>query len=440
MKLLFLIPCLILCQVSYGKQYKMIEVGTANRLLEGISIETVQCQQKALQGNNHNIANIIANDFSFYVHLFNVLAKNDQEVQAQPDQSYMQKLLKQRVYYIITVNCDDKKLGESIVSLFSTKEQKKLVQLNVAMEGPNFRKLVHQVSDNFYRRITGRESFFSSRIVFVSDQDSTSEKTIKELYIMDFDGYNIEKLTSHRGIVLSPAVSADNRKVLYSLIPESKIGIKNINLYEVDIATKQTVEISSRKGINSGAIYAGDGKGIYLTLSEKGNANIYYMDIKTKQLRAVTNHYSADVDPSLSLNKNLLTFLSGRSGKANVYTLDPRGTEKSVKRISYVGKFNATPRFSRDGSEIVFVSWLENSFDLFRINADGQSLVRLTKDFGSNEEPTFSPDGDFIAFTSQKPLGANKVDQNVYLMNREGKILGALTKSAKRCFSPRFTN
>jgi TolB protein len=123
-----------------------------------------------------------------------------------------------------------------------------------------------------------------------------------------------------------------------------------------------------------------------------------------------------------------------------IYTLDPRKTESNVNRISFVGQFNATPRFSPDGKEIVFSSWLDNSFDLFRIDSSGQGLSRLTKDFGSNEDPTYSNDSEFIAFTSQRIISRIKIDQNIYIMDRDGGVLGAITSGFGNCTSPRWYN
>lgn len=135
-----------------------------------------------------------------------------------------------------------------------------------------------------------------------------------------------------------------------------------------------------------------------------------------------------------------MSFLSNRSGRAHIYSIDPTGVENSVKRVSFVGQFNATPRFSPDGKEIVFTSWVDNSFDLYRISVDGNNLSRLTKDFGSNEEPVYSPDGEFIVFTSKKFISRNKSVQDLYIMNRDGEILGQLTKDFGNCFSPVWTN
>jgi TolB protein len=120
--------------------------------------------------------------------------------------------------------------------------------------------------------------------------------------------------------------------------------------------------------------------------------------------------------------------------------MDPSTPEKDVKRISFVGQFNATPRFSPDGKEIVFSSWVDNGFDLYRIDAQGNNLSRLTKDMGSNEEPVFSPDNEFIVFSSKKMISKGKAAQDIYIMNRDGEIIGQLTQNFGHCISPQWTN
>ena len=123
---------------------------------------------------------------------------------------------------------------------------------------------------------------------------------------------------------------------------------------------------------------------------------------RTRKLRKITSSFWSGRGPRYfkgwkSFDSFYLTGLEGM-----IYLADPSGKEKNVKRIGFVGQFNATPRFSPKGSEIVFSSWMDNSFDIFKIKKDGSQIYRLTKNFGSNEEPIFSPDGEFIAFSSLK--------------------------------------
>lgn len=300
------------------------------------------------------------------------------------------------------------------------------------------RKFVHDIADELYYNMTGKRSIFPSRIVFVSDVPSKKRKTIKELYIMDFDGKNTKRLTWHQGIVISPSINKTKDKVLYSLIRYSR-GKRNVNLYMMDLKTAKSTLLSSRKGINSGAVFSNDGRSIYLTLSISGNAEIYQMNLGTKKIRRITRHSSDDVDPSITKDGETMAFLSGRAGKAMIYTMDPRGSEKNVKRISYVGQFNANPRFNPEGSEIAFSSWVDNRFDIYRINTEGTELVRLTKDFGSNESPSYSNDSQFIVFSSQRILSRKKAVQNLYIMDRDGEILGAITKNFGNCSTPRWS-
>jgi TolB protein len=310
--------------------------------------------------------------------------------------------------------------------------------LNITTLKAKLRTSAHEVADKVYSSITRKKSIFLSKIIFVSDRGSTKRRPIKELYQMDFDGGNIFQLTRHRGTVISPAISYSGKKVLYSLITGGKTK-RNVNLYVYDLATGKSSLISKRGGINSGAVFMPGDREILLTLSHKGNAEIYAMNLSSKSLRQVTKHYTPDVDPSINFTGDKMAFLSARPGKPMIYIADPRGTERSVKRVSFVGQFNATPRFSPDGREIAFSSWLDNRFDIFRIDHDGGNLVRLTKDFGSNEDPTYSNDGQFIAFSSQRVISRSKAVQNIYIMTREGRILKSITNNFGNCITPRWS-
>jgi TolB protein len=384
----------------------------------------------------NEVMSILKNDFSFYQKLFEVL--DIKKASGNVSSLRFEALKLRSIKHLFQISF--KQSSSSIIykaQAYDVNTGEKVEELTGSYNVNSTRRTAHKIADGLYQAIVGKKSIFNSKVIFVSDRNGTRKKPVKELYSMDFDGRNKKQLTFHGGTVISPALSLDGNRVLYSLISKGKK--RNINLRLLDIRTGKSNLISNRKGINSGAIFMPGEEDIALTLSHSGNAELYIMNLRSKKLKRLTRHFSPDVDPSISYDGSLMTFLSGRAGKAMIYTMKPNGLEQKVKRISYVGKFNATPRFSPDGKFIAFSSWLDNRFDIFRINANGSGLSRLTKDFGSNEDPTYSLDGEFIAFSSQRVISRKKADQNIYIMGHDGEIVGQITKNFGNCITPRWS-
>ncbi len=339
---------------------------------------------------------LIKNDFSFYRHKLQVF-DYDKSMGDPTISAPYEKWKKKDYNYIIgmRVTADGSQI-KLLAKLYNVDKGEEIASNEFTINNNETRAQGHVVSDFLYQAIFSKESIFKTKIIFVSDKPTVNrrQRVIKEIYSMDFDGRNVERLTFHNGTVISPAISPDKSTIIYSLVSNSKIKKqRNVDLYIMDVKTKRSKILSNRVGLNTGAAFTSDGKHILLTLSHTGNADIYKMNLETQSIQRMTTHYSDDVDPSFNADETLMAFLSGRSGQAHIYTMDPSGTEKNVKRISFVGRFNATPRFSPDGKEIVFSSWVDNRFDIYRIGSNGRDLVRLTKNFGSNEEPMFSKDG-----------------------------------------------
>lgn len=436
---IFLVMIMSLNSISAFSQtgdFKIVAVGAAGIAKENLLITYDQCSNSAPMNKTlQSLSEITRNDFAFYGHILNVqLLPTTQPAATIADIKEKSSI---NAIYWIHWKCNKNSFEVIAYSVLEQKEKFKIEWKNVNDVN---RSLVHQLDDQIFQTFFQKKSIFNSKIVFSGAVEWGVRRSVKEIYMVDFDGYNLNRITQHRGLALAPAFSPDNKKIVYSLIDSKKV-VKNVELRELDLQTGISKNISNKVGMNSGAVYAEDGKGIYATLSFKGNADIYYIDLASGAVRPLTSSFAEDVDPSITKDGKLLTFLSNRAGKAHVYTLDPSGLEKDVKRISYVGKFNATPRFSPDGTEIVFSSWVDRGFDLYRLSISGQNIARLTKNYGSNEDPTYSEDNQFIVFSSrQSGRGAKDLDQKLFIMNRDGEILGALTQNFKICSSPRISN
>ncbi|HUN51190.1 MAG TPA: hypothetical protein VMU42_08730, partial [Candidatus Sulfotelmatobacter sp.] len=78
----------------------------------------------------------------------------------------------------------------------------------------NWRRVAHLIADAIYKRLTGEDGYFDTRIVYVSETGPLQHR-IKRLAIMDQDGYNNRFLTDGRALVLTPRFSPTLQEITY---------------------------------------------------------------------------------------------------------------------------------------------------------------------------------------------------------------------------------
>lgn len=292
----------------------------------------------------------------------------------------------------------------------------------------------HSFANDVIEMLTGLPGLFLTKIAMSCDKTRK-----KEIYVMDFDGSNPLQITQHRSIAFAPAWSPDGSKIAYSLYTRHNENIKNIDLFEFDFKSNSSRLLSNRKGINSGAAYSPSGDSIALTMSFLGNPEIFLLDARKKSVDQITKSFGFDVDPSWSPDGKSLAFVSSRTGQPMIHRMQSNG--EGTQRLTFAGRYNATPNWSMQNNKIAFAGWTTDGdrkggqFDIFIMNPDGTQIERLTKNQGNNEDPYFSPDGGFIAFSSDR-AGA----KNIYVMNIDGTFTKRLTYGLGNCVAPKWSN
>jgi TolB protein len=265
------------------------------------------------------------------------------------------------------------------------------------------RRMAHAFADQVLASLTGREGCFSSRIAFVSGRSGQ-----KELYLMEIDGSQPERLTNHQSIVLNPDLAPQGKEVIFTSYRQGQP-----ELYRKEIYSGREARISARSGVNISARYRPDGGEIAMTLSIDGNPELYLVGTDGSIHRRLTNDWAIDVDPSWSPNSDRLVFTSDRLGNPHLFVLDlVAGTQR---QLTVNGKYNATPAWSPLGDRIVFSRLEAKQFDIYTIRPDGSDEQRLTFGPGNKEHPRWSPDGRFLVFTSDQ--GG---ERSIYIMRADG--------------------
>ncbi len=297
--------------------------------------------------------------------------------------------------------------------------------------------IAHSFADDVLEKLTGKKGMFTSKIVFSSDRAGNKWK---EIYISDWNGKNMKRITNHRSISISPAWSPDGKSITYTAFAyHKKTKTRNADLFLYEVFTGKRFLLSARKGINSGSTFSPDGKHIYLTISQKGNPDIYRMNLDGKGLLRLTSgpRGAMNVEPNLNPEGSKIAFSSDRSGQPMVYVMNKGGG--SAKRITFAGRYNASPSWSPDGKRIAFAGFDKGHFDLFIVDANGLNLERLTTarkvngKLSNNENPDFSPDGRHIIFISDR-----SGKKQIYMINTDGTNERRITYDNHNYYQPKW--
>lgn len=300
------------------------------------------------------------------------------------------------------------------------------------------RKMAHKFCNEVLEALTGKKGMYLSRVVASSDRGGGE---FKEIYTMDWDGANVEKITNHNTIALSPVWSPDATKVAYTaFVQRAKTKTRNADLFLYDLTNGKRWLVSYRQGVNSGASFSKDGKNIFLTLSQGGTPDIFKMTLDGELVSKLTNgpRGAMNVEPSVSPDGSKIAFSSDRSGQTMIHIMGADGS--NPKRVTFAGKFNASPSWAPDGSRIAFAGWAEDHFDIFTMKDDGTDMVRITSakkangKWAQNEDPVFSPDGRFLMYTSNR-TGTNQL----FISNLDGSEERRITDDKHNYFKPKWS-
>ena len=278
--------------------------------------------------------------------------------------------------------------------LWDVLSEQQLIGMAYTTTPDNWRRIAHIMSDEIYKRLTGEDGYFDTRIVYISE-NGPAHKRIKRLAIMDQDGANHKYLTDGSYLVLTPRFSPETQRITYM---SYQGGRPRVYLY--DINTGRHEVLGAFPGMTFAPRFSPNGQSVVMSIAKNGNTDIFVMNLNTRATKRMTSNRAIDTSPSYSPDGNQIVFESDRGGSQQLYIMNVNGS--GANRITFGKGRYANPVWSPRGDLIAFTRMHKGKFYIGVIRPDG-SGERLITNAYHVEGPSWSPNGRVLTYFKETP-------------------------------------
>ncbi len=320
--------------------------------------------------------------------------------------------------------------AQGSVRVFDVQAGEQVVGKSYSTSSENYRRIAHQISDAIYQSLTGEGGYFDSKIVYVAESGPKANR-IKRLAIMDYDGANIQYLTSGKTAALTPRFSPNGQMLTYLNFDDGRPQVFLLNL-----ASGKQQRLGSFGQLTFSPRFSPDNRSIIFSVEQGGTTNLYSMAIGAKRPRQLTTGSAIDTGGSYSPDGSKIVFESDRGGSQQLYIMSASGG--GAQRISYGKGSYSTPVWSPKGDLIAYTKQLDGQFHIGIMKLDGSGERVLASSFHM-EGPTWSPNGRVIMYFSD-PGGNNGPSlYSIDIWGRNQQKISTPTFASDPAWSPLLT-
>lgn len=244
-----------------------------------------------------------------------------------------------------------------------------------------------------------------SKIAFVvSVINYDDNKYRRNIWLSDTETGELTQFTHGSGSDTGPRWSPDGTKLLF--LSNGRVKDKKTQLYTINLAGGEATLVADMENGVGNPEWRPDGKQILFTsriwMDKKPETDVKHI----KRIRYKFNN---------------MGFFEGR--RVHLFTVTPGSKPKRVTK----GEFDVNnPHWTRDGKNITFLSNMEPEADtsriqdIYKVDAKGGDLEKMTNGKHSIANHSHSPDGLKIAFIGHDQPHELAVDYDLWTMPSEG--------------------
>ncbi len=204
-------------------------------------------------------------------------------------------------------------------------------------------------------------------------------------------------------------------------------------------------DLESLHSYVSGLSWSPDGQSLAFVSKTRGKDVLCLINVKNKKIyRKLYFKLDAMRSPSWSPDGMKIAFVGIKDGKTDIYLCDLKSKEAIQLTDDYYD--DEDPSFSPDGESIAFssdrptssfedsVNYRYGHYNLHLYDLELQKVTHLTENQGNNTSPAWSPDGKKLCFVSDR----NGI-YNLYVLHLDSSFASPLTNVLSGCFFPSWS-
>ena len=255
-----------------------------------------------------------------------------------------------------------------------------------------------------------------------------------EVCIMNADGSNWRQLTNSPAASYYASLAPDGESVLYI-----GKGTGHTEIYELNLASGTSKQLTRLEHEVGSPEVSPDNRWIAFTYRADNNlAQVWIINRDGSNPRKLYSSSSQDAhDPTWSPDGSQILFAMGRGENNKLYTIDFEGGEPTLLNdsIDTRGRSDWTIR-----NLITFDMGGPFQHDVYIMNLDGSHLSKFT-DGDNAQGASFSPDGEWIAFTAYTDVAnRDQTSCEIYIRRVDGTETRRLTDNGYCDYQPRWGN
>jgi TolB protein len=256
------------------------------------------------------------------------------------------------------------------------------------------REIAHRFADEIiYRLGGGTPGIAETKIYYVHLSGGD-----KEIWAMDYDGANQHPITHLGTISMSPRISPDNTRLAFA-----SFGKYGSQLKMYSLLLNRYIAFPSGNVSSATPAWAPSGNEIAYAAAPRDEFNIWIADSNGNLGRQITSFRDASSPAYNPRTGSQIAFISGRTGLPQLYIMNSDGS--GVQLMTDTG-YASSPSWSPNGQVIAF-AWdrkygpgAPGGQDIYIMEVATKKWFQLTHDGGRCDFPSWSPDGRHIVYAN----------------------------------------